>query len=644
MRPALFLAGAFLSASLSAGGNSPAVRISEVLTRNLSSVPVGGKCYDWIELQNTSDSAVSLSGYGLASKTDSLALFMLPPLQLAPHACFLVYATDRTLAGKTTTGFNLNGNGILLLMAPGGVVADELSFGECPTDVSKGRAPADSVRTGWSYFSSPTPGTRNSTPFSRIAGVPQSNRDSGMYSDTLLVRLQSDDVIRYTLDGSEPTAKSPVFPDSLAVRKTTVLRAASFAADAVRSPVATFTYLVRENCALDAVCIASDPDGLFSASRGILARGPGASSEFPYKGANFWKPWKRRAEFQLIPLSGRCASRPCELSVFGGYTRGYPKKSVKVKFKDAYGAGKLKYRVFPNRMFKKYDALVLRTGGQDSNKAMFRDDVVSTLADTVLDVMASRPCVLYFNGAYHGVYFLREKISEEFVASHYGVSTKNIDIIQGNCTVNCGSADDWNALKSYVRSHDLRKEECFKYVSDRVDLQNYADYVIAEIFCGNADTGNIRFFRSPEIDGKWRWILYDTDMSMRSGAPKGAFFYLNPAGNGSGKAFSTALINALMRNPGFRKLFVERLEFQMKHVWNTERVLSVIDRYASMVGPEVARNDKRWNVSRNWNASVEDMRRFVRGRKAYLKKEFATSAELRSIIALDSETLSRCFD
>lgn len=618
--------------------------ISEVMTRNTIYIPVDGRCYDWIELHNPTDSSLSLKGWSLSDDRRVPGLFTFPDVTIDAHAFLTIYSSeDMEGSSNLNTGFDLNGCCSLYLYDDDGKLLDSMPLSDMKCNVSKGRS-TDGKHLG--YFQIPTPGHPNiGTPLPLIAEAPVADIKEGAYDgvDSLVVRLSAGGKIRYTTDGSEPKADSKTYDGPIVLRKTTVIRAISTEDGLVDSPSAMFTYLLNENCGMDVMSLASDPDGLFSFSRGIFAMGAGAEEVFPFVGANFWKKWDRVSCIQFLPQKGEGFTIECDASIFGGYSKGYPKKSIKCKFRDIHGAGELHYPLFPNRDFDNYDAIVLRTGGQDWNGSMMRDDLTSTLCDGILDVMASRPCVLYINGEYWGIYYIREKINSKFIASHYGVTDTSVDIIQGNRIVNCGSREDWIELMDYVKGHDLTNPECYEWVKERVDLENYADYVIAEIFCGNTDAGNIRRFRSSDSDNKWRWILYDTDMGFHCSLPTGPFVYLNPEGNGADKMFSTALINQLLKNSDFHRIFVDRLEYQMKEVWSVPRVIGIIDRIATSIESQISRDDMRWNRSRDWDEAVDELRYFAWSRHGYLRKEFETNPRLRQVISLDQHELDRCF-
>jgi len=91
---------------------------------------------------------------------------------------------------------------------------------------------------------------------------------------------------------------------------------------------------------------------------------------------------------------------------------------------------------------------------------------------------------------------------------------------------------EYQALMQYVRTHDLSQQEAYDYVCSQIDVQNYMDYIIGEIWVGNNDNGNIKFFRTPEM--KWSWIMYDTDWGFSIPSNNTVQEHLAPFGTGSG--------------------------------------------------------------------------------------------------------------
>lgn len=604
---------------------------------------------EFIELHNSGDAPVSLGGYGLSDRENYPGYIFPEDCVLNPGQYLAIYCgADSLLSGPYSAGFSIsNAEESVYLSDPSGRIL--LEYG--PVAAPKKQALV-SVK-GAPFICSPniTPGEPNEAP----GTAPAASVASGQYDgvQALEVELIADGSIHYTTDGSEPGAGSRKYSGPIRLTRTAVIRAVAIADDGSRSPVSTFTYIINEGHKLDVVSLASDPAGLFSMS-GIYSTGPfrlkpeGTEDDgtpginYPYIEANYWRRWWRAANVSLLPKEGPGFSYDCGASIFGGFSRIYPKKSMKFKFSKKYGPSKLRYRLFGNRDCSEYNNFVIRTGGQDVYGSLIKDDLVCSLADTILDVMASRPAVYYINGQYYGLYFIREKINRHFVAAHYGVPADSLDLIQGNGVVEEGSMNDFRQLMNYVSGHNLAKEECYNYVAERVDLQNYADWVIAEIWSDNRDAGNVRCFKSAYLGDKWRWIFYDTDMGLNNARSDKFLIYLQPTDQ---VIHRTDLIRGLLRNPSFRELFLSRLEFQMKHVWNKARVHAAIDSIAGTIEPEVARNNARWSGTyEGWKGWIEKLHGFADGRQKFLKQQFGSNPYLKGLLGMTREELDRCFE
>lgn len=626
------------------------LQISEVMTRNTRYAVLGGEYYDWVEIYNPTNKAISLKGYSLAESPTGEEAFVLPNVSVKAGGHVLVYASGGTVKEDSSAiqaSFKLNGNCYIGLFSPKGKLLDGMRLTGMTQNVSKGRIPG---KNGVVYFAAPTPGQANGQGTSGITAPPTFSKRPGAYENitALSVSLSGEGTVYYTTDGSRPTTASAVYSQPFALSKTTVIRAMAVKNGSLPSETVTASYIINEGHGTDVVSLTADPEDLYSESRGIYATGPNASTVFPYVGANFWQDWERDANVELFSKDG---SEPgfnvgCGIQIFGAYSRAYSKKSFKLCFRDQYGAGKLRYHVFDNRDISAYDILVLRAGGQDAFKSVMKDEVITGLADDagILDTQAYRPVVLYVNGEYFGMYYIREKINDHFIADHYGVSEESVDLLQGSGkTAKFGSPDDYQDLLSYVKSHDLSNDEYYDHVISRLDPVNYADYVIAEIWCGNTDQGNIRFFRTTEGDGRWRWILFDTDLGFQYGTKDSVWEYIDPAGNGHNNAFSTAIFNGLIKNKRFRDLFVERLEYGLNNVYRTDLVLAKIDSIAESWQGEGTRNHRKWECQSVWEVYVNGLRSFAKGRIATLKKEFTTDPRVTRVFHLTDEEIARCF-
>lgn len=221
-----------------------------------------------------------------------------------------------------------------------------------------------------------------------------------------------------------------------------------------------------------------------------------------------------------------------------------------------------------------------------------RDEMLTSLVAEHTDVAVQkfRPAVLYLNGKYWGIYFIREKINEHYVAANYNADADSVIIAEGNGT----SCKQYQALVQYATSHKLSNQENYEHICTLMDVEEYMDYIIAEICMGNYDNDNIKFFTYD--GGKWTWLLYDTDLSLNSTGFNTVEAHLNPNGTGASDWVSTSLINALLKNDTFKDQFLTRMAWQINTIWSKETLNAKIDEMVLMLEPDMARECQRWDI------------------------------------------------
>jgi hypothetical protein len=123
------------------------IMINELLALNSTfNVDPDFQAYaDWVELYNTGDSAVDLSGYSLTDDLSASGKWQIPGGVDIPAEGYLVIWLD----DKNTdlhAPFKLNGSGEQIgLFDPYGNVVDTLSYGQQYADISYGRTMPDNT-------------------------------------------------------------------------------------------------------------------------------------------------------------------------------------------------------------------------------------------------------------------------------------------------------------------------------------------------------------------------------------------------------------------------------------------------------------------------------------------------------------------
>ncbi|MFO1497795.1 MAG: CotH kinase family protein [Verrucomicrobiota bacterium] len=235
---------------LRAADNAAPVRISEVMA-----VPVSGpkdedgELSGWIEIQNAGGMVVNLSGWYLTDTRTSLTKWRFPSVSLAPSKCVVVFASGKDRTRNSTylhANFTLDQQGgyLALVNRATNVVSEFDPYpGQLP-GTSFGRAPGDPLAVG--SFPSPTPGKPNSSEGPGFGPVVLFSPAGGPLSESVKVQLSCPSVrtvIRYTLDGTMPTASSPAYREPIEINQTTHLRARAYPEGFLPGPPHTETYL-----------------------------------------------------------------------------------------------------------------------------------------------------------------------------------------------------------------------------------------------------------------------------------------------------------------------------------------------------------------------------------------------------------------
>ena len=163
-----------------------------------------------------------------------------------------------------------------------------------------------------------------------------------------------------------------------------------------------------------------------------------------------------------------------------------------------------------------------------------------------------------------------------------------LDLIRANGFADHGTARSYLQLIDYVERHDLSQDAHYAHVQTLMDVENFAEYWIFQMFISNADNGNIRFWREDTPEGRWRWLLYDLDWAWRYVEPDTVAFSTNPQGTGANKAFRTILIRQLLTNDDFRDLFLRLCGEHLRETFAPERTLPMIDTLAKEIEQEAA--------------------------------------------------------
>lgn len=571
---------------------SPLV-INEVVVFNRSTLPQKGEYYDWVELKNVSSQPVLLSAYALSDDCADPAKFRLPELTLQPGELWVVFCTQEQPPLETTisTGFGLDdGNEQLYLSDNQGQLLDYVSLRDIPYKASYGRQEGEN---GWFFFASASPGEENTGGCHRVAEAPESLTPDGVFDDVegVTVSLAASGSIRYTLDGSAPTADSEEYTGPIYIDKTTVLRAVNLEEGALPSRPLSLSFIINENHSLPVLSLLTDSPWDFD----LMYNGRQKGLELP-------------ASLSLYD-GGEGFTIGCGVSMNGETSLVLPKKNMSLRFRDAYGEATLNYDIYGGGVTE-FTNLLLRSG-QDFPRAIIRNELCQELCAQASDKVVnqrSQYCVLYINGVYSGIYSLKEKTNEQLYASLAGVSRDSVTVMEANVPLD---SEFYHEVVEFCRFNDMSLPENYQHFCDMFDVDNLIDWLILEGYCANTDvtSGNVRYCRSTENDGKWRMMFYDLDATFAE--PASVYMNLMSQYAKENRQVSSFIV-PLMANGEFKDRFLTRAAELMGSVLTVEKVFAETDRLCAIVRPEVARDCARFNRGlEEWENAVEEMKQLL---------------------------------
>ena len=732
---AMLALSALSMGDLIAGGSAavsghvePAVVINEIMAENYTGITdEDGDSGDWIELYNPGNLPVNLFGYSLSDKQNIPNLWTFPDVKIMPGEYLLVWCDgkDRVTNAGIHTNFSISAGEVITLSNPSGTVVDSVRLDRTIPDTSFGRVPGGA---GFSFLAEATPGRVNSdaipdlTPYIAYVPAPEFSVESGFFSESFELELSCSypgAVIRYTLDGTEPTAESPVYEEPILIEsradkpnhysaktgiaiydlppvkkvfKGTVVRARAFVSDEIASDIVTHTYFVDEDMAerykLPIISLVTDPVNLFDYYTGIFMKGkvmsdwlkdnPGAAVDGSTPGNynQHGMQWEREATITFFEADGTVGfTQNVGIRTFGGWSRSNRHKPLRVIARKRYDeSDTIEYPVFPGLVksgnpsepLTTFKQILLRSSGNDWESTMMRDALMQSLVEGLgVDTQAYRPCIVFINGEFWGIYNIREAINEYYIHDHYGVDFKDIAILEGKSSpygmeLYYGVEEDakeFNDLIEFARENDLSVRENYEYVAGRIDIDNFIVYHAAQIYFGNTDWpgNNVKVWRKrtdeidpdapPGHDGRWRWLLYDTDFgfalydihstvthkTLEFATKEGGTEWPNPD-------WSTALLRSLLKNEEFRTrfitTFVDLLNTRFSPDYVTERVLEM----RAVIEPAMQEHVERWMIN---NGSVDEWKRKTNALIGFgLERQRFIVRDLRNYFSLQSFKIS----
>lgn len=595
--------------------------INEVMQSNVDCIvtdDLNGTPDSWVELYNGGTRAINISTYKLGLTENPDEAFQLPSVIVPSKGRTLIYCDKEGKNNHTNFRLESGKDGSIYLFNSAGEIIDSyVKMKKQPApNISYGRETDGGTTLG--YMLKPTPNAANAggvVSNKMILGEPVFSVSGRVFTESKNVRVAislpegspEGTVIRYTTDGTEPTENSTKYSGSALMFNTTQIIRAKLFCDGYLSPRSTTHSYIFHNrtMTVPVVSITTDNSYFYNDKIGIYVEGSYKSGE-----KNYNYEWRRPINIEYFDASGADAAinQLCETRVQGGATRGNPLKSLAVYANKRFGEKRFTYEFFPTEKpgLTEFKSIILRNSGNDFDYLYFRDAAIQHNAamNCDLDWQGWQPAVFYFNGKYMGMLNVRERSNEDNIYSNYE-KLEDIDMVENWWELKEGTWDKYNELKDFYTASANAENTNMDSYTDKMDIDEFINLMAVNIFHNNLDFpgNNIVMWRPRTDDGKWRWIMKDTDFGLGLYGRDYKYKYIDwlyyhdydKDNQWANEYEHTRLFRRLMTDQRFKDRFIDRMTVFMGSFMNGYGLGEVVDSMYNVIKTEYPYHRKLFN-------------------------------------------------
>ncbi len=641
--------------------------INEFMSDNTATIAdQDGEFSDWIELYNNGNTTVNLLDYSLSDKNDELNKWKFPNIEIAPGNFLLIFASGKNIlnTNELHTNFKISSSGEQLFLSNNlGQVLDQIEPIELLENQSYGRSPDGSDNFLSLIFTTPNSSNdlNNKLTFTF---------NPGFFTTPFFQKINSvnNDTIYYTSDGSVPTASSNIFTDSLIIDykysspniisniptspdqslisfkaweapnhiidKANIIRYATYNNGVRTSEIYTHTYIVDstvfEKYDMPVVSLVTENKNLFDHDSGIFIPGVHYDSLDPRWTGNYFERgdlWEKPVHIEYYEKDGQLGfSQNAGMQIHGGKSRNVAQKSLKFYARSEYGKKYFDYPLMPNRDHEQYKRFILRTSMGTWLPTLLNDVFAHEIGRGLgLNFQDYRPVVAFVNGEYWGILTIRDRIDERYIAYSNDLDEDSVEIRGFNNSAYFG-------LVNFIEANDLAIQNNYDSVKTFIDIKNFIDYHILQMFLQNTDwpANNIDMWR-PLPNGKWRWILYDVDGGY-SDFEYNMFEHMNtndPSIIHPNSPTSTFMFRNLIRNQEFTDQFIDRYTTLLCNEFHVDTLKQKLIQLLPIYESEIPSYFARWGITEGdgnaaWRKAIDDrIVFFIENRTCVVEKNLA---------------------
>ena len=470
------------------------------------------------------------------------------------------------------------------------------------------------------------------------------NVPPGFYTGSKIVTLSATPsnslTIHYTTNGAEPTTASAVYVSTpITISATSVIRAYAVSSNPSILPsfMETNTYLINET---------------IDSHYGVVSVSGGAQLDQLFGGTqNNPRTHLEYFENKLFKTEGYGGA-----DKHGNDSWAYNQRGIDVETYDEYGynnAYKHQFFTDPNMNDvsprKEFQHIMIKAAASDnyssSNNAgkpscHMRDAFVQSYqfkSGLELDGRRNKHVIVFKNGAYWGLYELREAFEGDYTDYYYDQPSDSIDNLAywGGLQIRNGSDTAWVNLYNFIMANSMTNVYNYGYVESRLNFKSLVDYMVYNSYVVNSDfiNWNSAWWRGRATQGdkkKWRYWSWDMDNVYDlgenfSGLPttdmnSDPCAYTNVFQNAGPNQGHPDILEKLLTNPTFKAFYINRYADLINTVFKCSSILGHFNYFKTILTPEMPRQIAKWGGTMvEWNKNMDTLEAKITKRCSYIE-------------------------
>ena len=454
------------------------------------------------------------------------------------------------------------------------------------------------------------------------------------------------------------------------IYKATVVRARAVKNDFTSSVITNTYFITPEGAArfdLPVVSISIDEDGFYDYENGIYVAGvdfdqwrlANPDSDAFFAEANYKRSGsstEKNANFSFFKEGNTILNQDIGLRINGGFTRNFPSKSLRLYARSEFGQSTFNHSFFEDIDATNFKRLILRNAGNDFYYAYLRDAfIANTVKHMKFNTQSYLPVVTFINGEYWGLLNMRERFDGKYFERVYNVAESDLDFLEYNgFLVQEGDYEHYESMLNFIQNNSFESSQNFLHLNTLMDIENYTDHYMVHIYVRNTDWphNNIEFWRKRTAqyepnapygqDGRWRWIVKDTDYGFGyEGGPQAyqhntlAFATSVGGDEMTNPEWSTLIIRKLLENDNFKNYFINRFADMLNTTFLPDRVTGILDEMKTKIASEIPSHIERWGTIgslQSWHNQTAIIAEFAHERPVYQRNHILEKFDIESTV------------